>query len=70
MNPTNNPYAPPTQQKADCPNAPCSADKKLRIAAEDVAMKLPEDQIEDGIKWTVAYLNTLRNRSRALSQNA
>ncbi len=25
MNPTNNPYAPPTQQKADCPAASCSA---------------------------------------------
>jgi hypothetical protein len=25
MNPTNNPYAPQTQLKADCPSAPCSA---------------------------------------------
>lgn len=46
-----------------------NADEKLREAAYEAAMKVPEDQVEDGIKWTERYLETLKFRNVFNGQN-
>lgn len=40
-----------------------AVDIKMRAAASAAARSVPEDQIEDVIKWTENYLETLKSRT-------
>lgn len=45
------------------------AERKLRAAASAAARAVPEDQIEDVIKWTEHYLETLKVRTLVFPPN-